>query len=238
MFFHDTQTVRPQQGHEIEPAPGSWDLSKPKLAIWGANATGHGLVIADAVIAAGIYEIAGFIDDNEANHGKELLGCKVLGGHEYLKNLAHNGLEFFFPAVGDNRRRLAMREFASSLGLRAATVAHPVAHISPNATVAEGAFVAAGAVIVAGAQIGPFTIVNTGATADHNCVMELGSTICPGVHLAGRVKLEEGAFVGTGASVIPDMVIGAWSVVGAGACVTHNVPPGVTVTGVPAVQRR
>ncbi|HEU67991.1 MAG TPA: sugar acetyltransferase, partial [Candidatus Acetothermia bacterium] len=40
--------------------------------------------------------------------------------------------------------------------------------------------------------------------------------------------------VGVGASVIPGVRIGAWSVVGAGAAVIRDVAPGSTVAGVPA----
>ena len=43
----------------------------------------------------------------------------------------------------------------------------------------------------------------------------------------------EGAFVGTGATVLEKICIGAWSVVGAGAVITRDVPPNSTVVGVP-----
>ena len=46
--------------------------------------------------------------------------------------------------------------------------------------------------------------------------------------------MEEGALVGIGAIVLPRVRIGAWSTVGAGAVVTADVPPAVTVMGVPA----
>jgi hypothetical protein len=37
-----------------------------------------------------------------------------------------------------------------------------------------------------------------------------------------------------GATVVSRQSVGVWSIVGAGACVTKSVPPGVTVVGVPA----
>jgi acetyltransferase EpsM len=40
--------------------------------------------------------------------------------------------------------------------------------------------------------------------------------------------------VGAGAVVIDDITIGEWSIVGAGASVVRDVPPRVTVAGVPA----
>jgi len=42
-------------------------------------------------------------------------------------------------------------------------------------------------------------------------------------------------FIGSGASIIPDMTIGRNSTIGAGAVVIEDIPPEVTAVGVPAV---
>jgi acetyltransferase-like isoleucine patch superfamily enzyme len=54
------------------------------------------------------------------------------------------------------------------------------------------------------------------------------------VVLSGQVMVEEGAFLGAGAVVLPGLRIGAGAVVAAGAVVTADVPAGQTVMGVPA----
>ena len=48
------------------------------------------------------------------------------------------------------------------------------------------------------------------------------------------VVLETGCYLGAGVTVLPGVKIGAEAIVGAGAVVTRNVRPGVTVVGVPA----
>jgi acetyltransferase-like isoleucine patch superfamily enzyme len=48
------------------------------------------------------------------------------------------------------------------------------------------------------------------------------------------VKIEAWADVGTGAIVLPGVTVGRGSIVGAGAVVTHDVPPFAVVAGVPA----
>jgi acetyltransferase-like isoleucine patch superfamily enzyme len=48
------------------------------------------------------------------------------------------------------------------------------------------------------------------------------------------VRVEEGADIGTGAILLPGITVGKGSVVGAGAVVTNDVPPGAIVAGVPA----
>lgn len=48
------------------------------------------------------------------------------------------------------------------------------------------------------------------------------------------VRIKRGAYIGTGAIILPGIVIGRSSVVGAGAVVTRNVPDNTVVAGVPA----
>src|SRR5437868_1409037 len=68
-----------------------------------------------------------------------------------------------------------------------------------------------------------------GATVDHHSHLGDHVHLAPGVHMGGAVTVDEGALVGVGASVLPAGHVGAWSVVGGGACVTEPVAPGATV---------
>lgn len=47
-------------------------------------------------------------------------------------------------------------------------------------------------------------------------------------------RIEAGASIGGGATLLPGVLIGAGAIVGAGAVVTKDVPPGATVIGNPA----
>lgn len=49
-----------------------------------------------------------------------------------------------------------------------------------------------------------------------------------------KVMFKQGAYVGTGAIVLPGVIVGRESVVGAGAVVTKSVPEKTLVVGVPA----
>jgi UDP-perosamine 4-acetyltransferase len=77
-------------------------------------------------------------------------------------------------------------------------------------------------------------IVNTGAIIDHDCVIGDHVHLAPGTKLAGNVSVEEGAFLGIGATVVPEINIGKFSRVGAGAVVINDISPFTTVVGVPA----
>jgi len=47
-------------------------------------------------------------------------------------------------------------------------------------------------------------------------------------------RIEDGALIGAGASLLPSVRIGAEAVVGSGSVVTKDVPPGTVVMGIPA----
>ena len=50
----------------------------------------------------------------------------------------------------------------------------------------------------------------------------------------GPIVIEDGAWIGAGAIILPKVTIGRSAVVGAGAVVTKDVPPCTVVVGVPA----
>jgi acetyltransferase EpsM len=204
-----------------------------KLVIWGAS--GHALVVAEAIRLRGDFEIAGFLDDLHPEHrGKEFCGAKILGGREQLDLLQRNGIHNLVFGFGNCEARLKLAELAHAKGFKLASAIHPKAIIAPDVQVGYGSFIAAGAVVNTRTQIGDNAIINTASSVDHECVIEDGAHICPGVHLGGSVFVGRGAWVGIGATVVNAVSIGAGALVGAGAVVLHDIPKGAVAYGVPA----
>lgn len=206
-----------------------------KVAIVGARKDGHGKVVLETFRAAGTHEVVGFIDDNPSLIGTTICGAPVIGGIDVLPSLRKKGVTSVIVGIGDGRLRQRLASAIIDAGFDLANCIHPSAIITKGCHVGRGIFIGPNVVVVAGASVGDNVIVNTAATVDHDCVLESCTTICPGVHLAGRVTVQEGAFLSTGVVVIPDVVVGEWSTVGAGSVVIRDVPAGVTVVGVPAV---
>ena len=85
--------------------------------------------------------------------------------------------------------------------------------------------------------------INIACTISHDVTIGEFSTLSPGVHVSGHVRIGKSVFIGTGANIIngsasQPLVIGDGAIVAAGACVTRDVEPGSMVAGVPATRRR
>jgi sugar O-acyltransferase (sialic acid O-acetyltransferase NeuD family) len=198
------------------------------------GAGGHGKVVLDILLAEGEYRPVGFVDNNPSLLDSYVCGLPVLGPINALPRLKRQKIRHAIIAIGDNRQRLAQREFVDRDGVRLVNAVHPTAYVSPKATLGRGVVVAPVAKIVVEAKIGDLAIVNTGAIVDHECDVGEGAHVCPGAVLAGRVRVGRGAFIGIGAQVIQCRSVGDFAVVGAGAAVIHDVPDGATAVGVPA----
>jgi sugar O-acyltransferase (sialic acid O-acetyltransferase NeuD family) len=203
------------------------------ILILGAG--GHGQVVADIFRARRSSGLASapiaFLDDNRASHGTAPGGWEVLGSTALLASLPHDGV---VVAIGDNHTRALVYADITAAGETLAVAEHPRSIVAEDVELGAGSMVCAGAVINTGSVIGANAIVNTGATVDHHAEIGDHVHIAPGAHLGGEVRVEQGALIGIGAVVLPRVTIGAWSVVGAGAVVTADVPAGATVVGVPA----
>lgn len=88
---------------------------------------------------------------------------------------------------------------------------------------------------------GPLEIGDKCAIAAHTVFASVGHTYdrpdIPFVDLpaqSAKIVLEDNVWIGANASIIAGVTIGTGSIVGAGAVVTHDVPPYSVVGGVPA----
>jgi sugar O-acyltransferase (sialic acid O-acetyltransferase NeuD family) len=210
------------------------------LLIIGAG--GHGREVLDVVEAINDvtprFDVVGVIADH-ADH--ELLarrGATCLGS---LDQLVDGRLPVVpssavvVVAVGDPASRLTLARRSAAAGFEAApALVHPAATVGADVRLGDGVVLAAGAHVTTNVTIGRHVQVNVAAVVSHDSVIGDHATLSPGVLVNGSVTLGEGAFLGTGAIVTPGRTIGPWAVIGAGAVVVHDVPKGVTASGVPA----
>lgn len=200
-----------------------------RLAILGAS--GHGKVVADAAELSGWDEVVFFDDawpELTRNSVWPVLGNTV----DLLASL--DGFAGVAVAIGNNVIRLDKLNVLREHGAFLPVIIHPQAVISRYAKIAEGSVVCAGVVVNADACIGAAAILNTGCSIDHDCMLADAVHISPGARLAGGVQVGQCAWVGMGAVVRQLLLVGAYSLVGAGAAVVKNVGDHAAVKGVPA----
>lgn len=196
------------------------------IAVVGAG--GHAKVVIAAARAAGLH-VSNVYDDAPDRYATTVLGLRVEGT---LDDLVGSGPKWAVLAIGDNAAR--KRAVERLHGIEWVPLVHPSAWVHDSVVIGPGTVVFAGAQLQPDTHVGAHVIVNTGATVDHDCRLHDYVHIAPGVNLAGTVTLEEGAFLGIGSHAIPGRRIGAWTQVGAGATVIHDLPPRVTAVGNPA----
>ena len=203
-------------------------------ALWVLGAGGHAKSVIDAARTAGGYHVAGLLDDDIGRSGTEVLGAFVQGivSQESIARLA---IEWAVIAVGSNvdRQRLAERCVGF---VRWATLVHARAYLAPGVVLGEGTVVMAGAVVQPDTHVGKHVIINTASSVDHDGRIGDYAHIAPAARLGGAVTIGAGALLGLGCAVLPERVVGDWTVVGAGAVVAHDVPAGARVKGLPARQ--
>lgn len=205
-----------------------------RIAVYGTGGFGREVAsLAAACVTTGdVGELIGFVTDEPKARGTELNGLPVIGDLTDLAAFAPTAsivIGVGSPAV---RRRLVSR--ITSAGFELASVIHPSVVIPSSVSIGPGCVIAAGNLLTVNIQLGSCVVLNLACTVGHDCLIDNYVTLAPGVNLSGNVRIGEGTEIGTGAAVIQETTIGGWSIVGAGAVVTRDIPANVTAVGVPA----
>jgi sugar O-acyltransferase (sialic acid O-acetyltransferase NeuD family) len=111
---------------------------------------------------------------------------------------------------------------------------HSTAIVFRTARVGRGCVLARNSGVSANATLGNFVLLNGYSGVAHDALVGDGSTISSYVDVCGRVTLESEVFVGSHASILPGVRVGARARIGAGSIVTRNVSAGSTVYAMPA----
>jgi len=204
-----------------------------RYAIYGAEGSGRGAAPAARAQLGPDADLI-FVDDNPDLHGGSVNGIPVMS---FAQAAAERRLFNIAVALPATRRLLVKRCGEEGLGFFTITAPNHIRY--DDVTVGEGGQFLAHTMVTANVRIGRHFHGNIYAYVEHDCEIGDFVTFGPRVNCNGRVVIEDGAYIGAGACLkqgLPGapLVIGRNAVIGMGAVVTKNVPPGATFVGNPA----
>ena len=134
----------------------------------------------------------------------------------------------------------------SSIGARFATGHHVI--VREENAIGDDVAVWSNSVVDYGCTIGDGVKIHTNCYIAQHSVLGDGAFCAPGVSFANDIypgmdasavemrgpHIGAGAQLGVNVTVLPEVAIGERSIIGAGAVVVHDVPPGVIAVGSPA----
>ena len=163
-------------------------------------------------------------------------GCRIV--HDWDEAMDRIGeCDAFIVTMANERRGKRRSELSYELTKRPltpVTAIHPTLHEGWDVRRGAGLQSFARTVIGDETLIGNWCVLGLSAVMDHNCVLGDGVTVMNSAAVAGYVRINNYASIGANATVLPGLTIGESSIVGAGAVVTKDVEPGITVVGAPA----
>ena len=177
-----------------------------RLIIIGAG--GHGQAVREVANALRKYlteegnENIIFLDDRyrDAPNKEQRYGTviyKIAGMCDEYQKYINQDTEFY-PAFGDNKRRLEWEEKIIRAGGMLATIIHPTAYIAESAIIKPGTVIFPKAIINTGCMIGNACIINMGAIVDHGCVLEDACHINSGAIVMAENKVPKYTKVDSG----------------------------------------
>lgn len=174
-------------------------------------------------------------------HGTDVYGVPVIGGDDAILAQRPDDIVLVNAvgnAPGSGKSGLGLRralyETFRDKGFEFASVISNDAVVSSKASLGQGVQAITRATIHPGSNVGDNTIINTGASLDHDCWVGAHSHVAPWAVLCGGVTVGDECHIGARAVVVPSIQIGNGAVVGAGAVVISDVAAGTTVVGNPA----
>lgn len=204
------------------------------LGIYGAGGCGRGIMPLAREMSGASARLV-FIDDKLA--GGSVNGHPVLGWRQFLAEPADSRAACLAVADSQVREELAAR--CAREGVEIASVRAAGTIEMDDVEIGPGALISPFVTFTSNIRIGRCFHANLYSYVEHDCRIGDFVTFAPSVRCNGNVHVHDHAYIGTGALLRQGtrdkpLVIGEGAVVGMGAVVTGDVPPGVVVVGNPA----
>lgn len=183
------------------------------------------------------YEFVGFLDDEPGHAESQGIELRLpvlgpIGGHVLQADAR------YVMALGEPSVRARVTADFLRAGAQFLTVVHPLAYVSPTATVGRGCIVAPFATVGAAAVLEEFTHLHFYSSSAHDTRVGPFASLSPYAVVNGQGVVGRCSFLGTRATVNPTKRVGENSKVTSGSVVYRDVPDGSIADGNPARSRK
>jgi len=213
-------------------------MSLPLFAVYGVSGCGRGVMpLARAQLAREGIPATQLVFVDDRPEVEEVNGHRVLRYEDFLR--ADAGTRQIVIAIANSAVRERLADRCAADGVQPWTIQASNAVIMDDVSLGEGAALSPFVTLTSNIRIGRHFHANLYSYVEHDCVIGDFVTFAPGVKCNGNVRIEDHAYIGAGAVIKQGkpgqpLVIGRGALVGMGAVVTRDVPPGITVVGNPA----
>ncbi|BEP57253.1 GDP-perosamine N-acetyltransferase [Variovorax sp. V118] len=213
-------------------------MTLPLFAVYGASGCGRGVMpLARAQLALEGIPATQLVFVDDQPEVDEVNGHRVLRYEEFVQ--ADASARQIVIAIANSAARQKLADRCAADGVKAWTVQASNAVVMDDVSLGEGAALSPFVTLTSNIHIGRHFHANLYSYVEHDCVIGDFVTFAPGVKCNGNVHVEDHAYIGAGAVIKQGrpgkpLVIGRGALIGMGAVVTRDVPPGVTVVGNPA----
>lgn len=178
------------------------------------------------------YRILGFIDDSKEKWNTKIMGYKVLGGIDYLKDIDYKGCAVI--AIANYKHKKNIVNILSKQEIDFPIIKHPNLRLHRTIEIGEGSILYEGIVISPNVKLGKHIIVSPKCGIGHDSVIEDYVSLLWNVNISGNDYIEEGVLFGSGSTIIQGKKVKSGSIIGAGAVVVNDINHIGTFAGIPA----
>ena len=180
------------------------------------------------------WEVMGFIDDDDRQHGKDYCGVKVLGGREQIKKYED---AFVLAVPGSPKGYLKRKATINSLAVeqsRFATIIHPSVVRAPDSVIGYNTLLMAHVVVSCEARIGNHCIVLPNTVLAHDSSVGDYGCIGSNVSISGSVCIGSECYIGSGVKIREHIRVGDRTLIGLGSNVISDIEKETVAVGNPA----
>ena len=194
----------------------------------------YGQVYAEYLRENGQYEIIGFLDDDLAKTGLNILGIKVLGVVSLLETIENKESISVFVAIGNNKVRLKILKYVEKLGYKTPGFIHSSCNIPISVEIGKSVYILPGCNIMPRTILHDYVMISMGVNIAHHVIVESGCFFSQGANVGASITIGEQSLIGIGSTIKTNVKrIGKNVLIGAGAVVIRDVPDNAVIVGNP-----